>query len=392
MDIAHIRDQIPTTKHVVYLNTGWSGPSPQAVLDAIGQMLAFENAEGPTSRPVLDRHREVKAEARVAFAQLVGASAEEITLTDNTTRGINIVLNGLRWQPGDEIVTDNLEHGSGLVPSYYLRRRHGVAVRIVKLTAADSEANIIQKLEDAITSRTRLLLLSHIMYSTGLRLPLAEVQRMAHRRGARVLVDAAQSPGQIPLDMRALDSDYYAGPAHKWVLGPDGVGFLYVRRELLPELDPAEVSGHAALRYDQEGDFEPATDSSEKFELTTMSAPLLAGAIEALRFLQEVGMEAVQARWETLTEQLRQHLGAIPGVTVTSPAAGPTASGLVTFVPSGWEPRALVDALWARDKIVARAVNYPPGVRASVDFFNNEEDLDRLVGALRALITSGPPK
>ena len=108
MDIVAIRQKIPTTQNVIYLNTGWSGPSPQSVLDAISQMLIFESTQGPTSRPVLDKHREVKAAARAAFAGLVGASPEEIVLTENTTRGINIVLSGLSWQPGDEIVTDDL--------------------------------------------------------------------------------------------------------------------------------------------------------------------------------------------------------------------------------------------------------------------------------------------
>ena len=390
MDIVAIRQKIPTTKNVLYFNTGWSGPSPQSVLDAISQMLTFESAQGPTSRPVLDKHREAKAAARAAFASMVGASPEEIVLTENTTRGINIVLSGLTWQPGDEIVTDDLEHSSGLVPSYQLRNRYGVSVKIATLSPADNEASILEKLEEAISPRTRLLVLSHIMYSTGLRIPLGEVQRMAHRRGARVVVDAAQSLGQIPLDMAALESDYYAMPAHKWALGPDGVGALYVRKDLLRELVPTAVSGHAALSYDQAGQFEPALDSPEKFELTTSSAALLAGATAALEFLQTVGMEQIEARWQALAEHLRQTLSAIPGVLVTSPPAGPTACGLVTFVPGGWEPRALVDALWARQKIVARAVSYPPAARISVDFFNTEEELDCVVDTVRTLIKEGP--
>ena len=146
----------------------------------------------------------------------------------------------------------------------------------------------------------------------------------------------------------------------------------------------------ATLSYDQAGQFEPALDSPEKFELTTSSAALLSGATAALEFLQTIGMEQIEARWQALAEYLRQKLSAIPGVLVTSPSAGPTACGLVTFVPSGWEPRPLVDALWARQKIVARAVSYPPGARISVDFFNTEEELDCVVDTVRALIKEGP--
>lgn len=394
MDIKSIRAGIPTTKNVIYLNTGFSGPSPQAVKDAIDEMLTFENDLGPTSRPVLDRHRENKAATRAAFARMMGATPEEIVLTENTTRGINIALNGLPWQPGDEIVTDDLEHSSGLVPSYQMRALHGVAVKIVQLAVSDSEGMIVEKLESAMTPRTRLLVLSHIMFSSGVRIPLGEIQRMAHRRGARVLVDGAQTLGHIPLDMKALDADYYAVPAHKWLLGPEGVGALFVRRELLSGLVPTAVSGHAASSYDQAGKYEPAMDSPEKFELTTSSAPLLAGASAAISFLDAAGgMQEIEARGRSLTERLRRGLLEAPGVRVTSPLAGPTSCGLVTFVPGKWEPKELVEMLWEQEKVVARSVGYPsPGVRLSVDFFNTEEELDKVIETIRTLVRDGAGK
>ncbi len=394
MDIKSIRAGIPTTKNVIYLNTGFSGPSPQVVKDAIDEMLTFENDLGPTSKPVLERHRENKAATRAAFARMMGATPEEIVLTENTTRGINIALNGLPWQPGDEIVTDDLEHSSGLVPSYQMRALRGTSVKIVPLSVSDSEGVIVEKLESAMTPRTRLLVLSHIMFSSGVRIPLGEIQRMAHRRGARVLVDGAQTLGHIPLNMKALDADYYAVPAHKWLLGPEGVGALFVRRELLSGLVPTAVSGHAASSYDQAGQYEPAMDSPEKFELTTSSAPLLAGASAAISFLDGAGgMQEIEARGRSLAERLRRGLREAPGVTMTSPPAGPTSCGLVTFVPGDWEPKELVDMLWEREKVVARSVGYPsPGVRFSVDFFNTEEELDKVIEIIRTLVRDGAGK
>ena len=392
MDIATIRNQIPATRNVIYFNTGFSGPSPQPVVDAIVRILQFESEEGPTSPQVQQKLREDRSATRGTFAGMLGASAEEITLTDNTTHGINIVLNGLPWQSGDEIVTDDLEHASGLVPAYHLREHHDVAVRIVQLTAQDDTETILRILEDAVTPRTKLFLLSHIMYTTGLCIPLAEIQQLAHSKGVRVLVDGAQSLGHVPLDMHALHCDYYAVPAHKWLLGPGGVGALYTQRDLLPELTPTAVSSKAALSYDQAGHYEPSMSSPEKFELTTSSSPLLAGAAAAIQFLQEIGMDHIQARWQDLTAYLRGRLSTVPGITVTSPSAGPTASGLVTFAAEGWEPRALVNALWEREKIVIRPVPYPSGVRVSVDFFNTEQELDCVVDTLRTLLREGPPQ
>ena len=390
MDFNTIRKQIPATQQVVYLNTGWSGPSPQPVVDAIVNAVRYENDEGPTCPPVFEHHKAIRVAARADFATMLGVTPEEITLTSNTTHGLNLVLSGLDWRAGDELITDDLEHSSGLVPAYYLRERHGVNVKIVHLNALDSADTVVDKLEQAITSRTRLFVLSHIMYTTGLCIPLADINKMAHAKGVQVLVDAAQSLGQLPLDMKAMDCDYYAGPGHKWLLGPEGTGALYIRRDLLPSVTPIAVAGRSALSHDHAGNFEPAIDTPEKFELTSANGPMLAGVSAAVAFLQGIGMDNIEGRWRDLTERLRQRLAAIPGVAVTSPAAGPTACGLVTWTVDGWEPRSLVEALWQQEKINIRAVGYPPGVRASVDFFNSEDEMDLVADTVRKLAAKGP--
>jgi L-cysteine/cystine lyase len=390
MDVTAIRKQIPATQKVIYLNTGWSGPSPQPVVDAIVAALQRENDGGPTTPPIAEFNRAARPRARAAYAGLLGVTPEEITLTGNTTHGLNIVLSALTWRSGDEIITTDLEHGSGLVPSYNLRERYGVAVRIVHIAPLDTIPAIVAALEAAITARTRLILLSHIMYTSGLLMPLAEINQMAHRHGVQVLVDGAQTFGQIPLDLDAMACDYYAGPGHKWLLGPEGSGALYVRRDLLPVLQPAEVSSHAARAWDNTGNFEPAADSSEKFELTSTNAPMLTGVVAAIDFLQALGLPAIQQRWQGLAQQLRERLAAVPGVAVTSPPAGPTACGLVTFTVAGWDPRPLVAELWEREKIVIRAVPFPAGVRASVEFFNTEAEIDHVAATVAALAKAGP--
>ncbi|MBM2826305.1 MAG: Aminotran 5 protein [Dehalococcoidia bacterium] len=389
MDINKARLEIPATQKTIYLNHGWSGPSPRRVVEAIKERLEYENDEGPTSPHVQESRRGIKSEARGAFARFIGAAPEEIVLTDNTTDGINIILNGLPWREGDELVTTSLEHGSGLVPSYYLRRREGVKVTIVELDAGDDTSTVLSKFEAAMGPRTRLLLVSHVMYRNGLRLPLKELQEMAHRHGAMVLVDAAQSMGHLALNMPALGCDFYAMPAHKWLLGPDGVGALYIRRELIPQVEPSKMAGGAATSYDTTGNFEPRVDEVRKYELTTSSTPLLAGAAAAVEFLEEAGMAAVEARILELSARLRRSLLPVPGLTLTSPLGGELASGLVSFALSGQEPRSLVEALWNRYKIVARSVNEPPGVRFSVHFFNTEEELDKTAQAVKDLAKAG---
>ncbi|MBI4216781.1 MAG: aminotransferase class V-fold PLP-dependent enzyme [Chloroflexi bacterium] len=392
MDIAAVRRQIPALARTLYFNTGWSGPSPTPVLEAIKAQLDYENNYGPTARPVLDARRQLTERTRQAVAGLIGATPQEITLTQNTTEGLNLVLGGLTWRPGDEVVTTNLEHSSGIVPLYYLRRRKRVRVRIADLRGAETPAAVLERLEAALTPRTRLLCLSHVMYTTGLLLPAREIQELARSRGVPVLWDAAQSVGHLPVNMKELGCDYYALPGHKWLLGPDGTGALFVRRDLIPQLQPPKVGGRAAAAYDFLGHMTPNTQEITKFELTTTSGPLWAGMVAAIEFLQNLGTENTWKRVRALSELAVAKLAEAPGVSIVSPRHPKLATGLVTFALEGagpqprkpgvspWEqPHPLVSHLWERGQIVARWVGETPGVRLSVEFFNTEAELDRVV-------------
>ncbi len=385
MDVNFLRSQIPATRKVIYMNTGWSGPNPAPVLDKIREWLDYEANESPTSPHVLERHRQLQQDTRIAVARLINASPEEISLTQNTTEGINIILNGMAWRAGDELVTTNLEHASGIVPCYYIARRKRVKIRIVDLIGVNTPSLILERFESAITPKTRLILLSHVMYLNGLCLPLKEIQALASDRNILVLVDAAQSAGQMPLDMKDLGCDFYSLPGHKWLLGPDGTGALYIRNELIPHIQPAKVGHHAVSSYDFKGNWEPEIQSIRKFELTTFSDPLLAGFIAATDFLMGIGLQSIQERVCSLSNKTAERLSSISGVTVTSPRHPQLVSGLVSFSVEGADPQIVVNHLWEHSKIVCRWVNDPPGVRLSLDFFNTGDEIEKVVDCLKEL-------
>ena len=389
MDLAAIRQQIPATQKTIYLNTGWSGPSPLPVMERVWEWLEYENREGPTSKPVMEHHRELLQTARGAVAGLINATPEEVSLTQNTTEGMNLVVNGIDWHQGDEVVTCDLEHPSVLVPAYFLRQRHGVKVKVVEVPPAAGKAEVLERFAQALSPRTRLLFLSHIQFSCGLRLPAPELAELAHQRGAWLLLDGAQGAGHMALDMRELDCDFYAMPGHKWLLGPDGVGALYVRRELISELQPWKVGGRAAQSFDRTGNLTPRNDEITKFELTTTSTPLFAGMVAAIEFLQEIGIPATQERALALGSRAAEQLASIPGVTVTSPRDPETRSGLVTFTVQGKEPVQVVDALWEQGKVVARSVQWPPGVRLATTFFITEDEIDQVCALVSELAGQG---
>ena len=269
---------------------------PKSVVQAVTDRVEYESYNGPTSPPVYQSGREIQQKAREGVAALLNVSPQEIVLTQCTTDGLNLVVNGLDWREGDEVITFGLEHSSVLIPAYLLPSRHGVRLKVLDLSPTDTHEEILSRVAEAISPRTRLLFFSHIQYTCGLRMPAEGLRKLTKDAGVQMLIDGAQTAGHIALDLRALDCDFYSIPGQKWLLGPDGTGALFIRQDLIPSVAPTRVSGRAAASYDEHGSFDPSTDTIDKFLLTTSSAPLAAGFAEAVAFHHEMGVEAVEAR------------------------------------------------------------------------------------------------
>ena len=389
IDVANIRKSIPVCQRMVYLNTGWSGPSPVQVVDAIKDRLDYEMEQGPTGAEVIRRAQEIREDARQRVAALLNASPDEICLTKNTTDGLNIVINGLPWQEGDEIITCSLEHSSVLVPSYFTQSRHGVKMRVLPMASNEPREDILSKIEGAINDRTKLVFLSHIEYSSGLRMPVNEIRSMTRDRGIWMLLDGAQTAGHISLDMRDIDCEFYSIPGQKWLLGSEGVGALYIRHDMIPTVAPTQVGGRAVVHYEEPVNIEPNIASMDKFLVSSTSTALQAGLVEAVKFIQDAGMAAIEERNLDLASSLKAALSDIPRVTVGSPMDRQSSSGLVTFNIDGVEPESLVSYLWEQHGIVVRRVEYPPSVRVSLHFFNTEEEVATLVEAVRQKAAAG---
>jgi len=353
--------------------------------------LNLEVSGGPTTRHVLTERMAAGDRFRAAVARMLNADPEEIAITANTTDGLNIVINGLDYNPGDNVVTSFVEHSSGLVPLYYLGQRQGVEVRIVPVHAADSPGALAEGFADAIDARTKLVLISEIAYSTGQLLPLNEIVEAAHRQGAAVVVDGAQTAGHLPIDVRASDVDYYALPSHKWLCGPDGLGALYVRRDRIADLEPAKVSGHAAASYDHEGNFVPQRDDIRKFELTTVSGALLAGAAAAVALYLESGPQAVWDRVRDLNRYAEARFSSIAGVSVESPRSEATRTGLFAFGVAGEQAARVSAYLQLTAHVVCRYVPEFNTVRLSLHAYNTEAEIDAIATAVERAVREGIP-
>ena len=368
MDPETLRADIPALADCTYLNTGASGPSPTRVLDAVTEFQHRHKVEAPCGDGMYRMAMAEQQRAREAVAGFVGAAPEEIALTRNTVEGINHVSTGIDWDEGDVVVRTDLEHPAGELPWERMADLHGIEVREL-----DTEAGrlSLEALKDAVAD-ARLLCLSSLSWNYGTSLPVADAVDIAHDAGARVLVDAVQSPGQVPLDVHEWGADFVAASGHKWLLGAWGSGFLYVDRDALDSLEPDRI-GYFSVDREAEGDGYAYAPDASRFELGTTALGPYVGLAESVDLFEELGMDTVQSRIERLTDRLKDGLGD----RLLSPRA--YESGLVSF--SDPAPDETAERL-ASEGIRIRSIPDPHACRVSVHAFNTAEDIDRLLDAL----------
>jgi L-cysteine/cystine lyase len=342
------RAQFPVLERFAYLNAGSAGPLPRAAVEATTARLERDLAEGRSGTAYIEEFLELRERIRHGIAAVLDTTPELVALTDSTTRGCQIVLAGLGLGPDDEIVTSDEEH-FGLTGQL-----HGSGARVV-VAEADEEALLA-----AVTPRTRLVAVSHVLWTTGRRLDLA---RLRPPDGPPLLVDGAQSAGAIPVDLG--DVDFYTVSAQKWLCAPEPTGALYVRD---PELLNVALPGFlAAQTHEADGSFVPR-GGAQRFDSGWIGAATLAGLEAALGVHPEWRYRAAAKAAARCRELLAPH------VEVVTPAGHST---LVSFQPRG-NPTELVAALAERDVMVREL----PGrnlVRASCGWWTSEDDLRRLV-------------
>jgi len=366
MDPEELRDEIPAVDDTVYLNTGASGPSPRPVVEAATDFLERHEYEAHAAGdPYSMAYGEIGA-AREHVAEFVGADPDDLALTNSTADGISRIAAAVDWDAGDTVAYTDLEHPAGILPWERAADVHDLDTRVLETERGRVDMDAVKD----VVSEASLLCVSSLSWNYGTQLPVAEIVDVAHDAGARVVVDAVQSPGQHPVDVAEWGADAVAAAGHKWLLGLWGAGFLHVASEFAAELEPRRASYRSVDDPSAPGC--DLTAGAGKLEIGTVSPAPHVALGTAIDRIRAVGMDTVQSRIERLTDRLKSGLGE----RLLSPRE--YESGLVTFRAD--DPDELVDRL-GEDGVVIRSL--PDGtVRASIHVFNTAADVDRLLGAL----------
>ena len=356
IDPAGFRSQFPVLRRTVYLNAGTEGPMPQAAADAVRERVELELEGGRSGRPFIEGVLGLARELRAAYARVLRCDPDCVALTGSTTDGVNTVLSGLTFSPGDEILTSDEEHPGLLAPLGRLQRTAGVRVRVAPFG----------ELVDHIEARTRLVACSHVSWVSGRVVDSAGLRAS----GVPFLLDGAQGIGAVPTDVGDLGCSFYAGSGQKWLCGPEGSGALYVAPDQLDELT-VPWPGYGSLADAREALTSGPADHAARFDHGFPPALRSTWALAALGVLEQAGWEWVYDRSAGLAADLAQALEA-RGRTV-----GPR--GRCTLVAWSAPDADAEVARLADEGIVVRSIPSHGLVRVSVGAWTSPEDLDRLV-------------
>lgn len=384
-----------TAQDIAYLDNAATAQRPQCVLDAVRRFYCEQNANPlrglyPLSIAATDAYEN----AREAVRRFLNAkSATEIVFTRNTTEGLNLAAYsyGLSHiKAGDEVVVSILEHHSDLLPWQMVCRQTGASLKF--LDCEPDGSLDLNKAEALITDRTKLVAVTHVSNVVGRVNPIRQLADMAHKHGAVMVVDGAQSTPHIPVDVQALDADFLAFSGHK-VYGPMGIGVLYGRRALLEEMPPFLTGGEMIESVSREGAV--FAELPQKFEAGTVNAAGAAGLHAAINYVQSVGFDTMHRQELALTARTLAGMADMPHIHVIGSDRPEEHNGIVTFTVEGVHPHDVSEIL-ACDGVDVRAghhcaqpllqhLGYSATVRASFAFYNTEEEVDRLLQSLSTI-------
>jgi selenocysteine lyase/cysteine desulfurase len=391
-DLARARGQTPGCEEVLHFNNAGAALMPEPVLEATVSHLRLEARIGGYEAAA--QAEDALERVYDAAASLIGCHREEIAVVENATRAWDMAFYSLPFGPGDRILTAVAEYASNFIAYLQVARRTGARVEVVP---NDEQGRIsVEALRDMMDDDVRLISLTHVPTNGGLVNPAAAVGEVAREAGVLYLLDACQSVGQLPLDVGEIGCDMLSATGRKYLRGPRGTGFLYVRRGILEDLEPPFLDLHAAT-WTARDRFRVRPDA-RRFENWETNFAGKVGLGVAVDYALQWGIEAIRDRVQHLAEHLRTRLHEVAGVTVRD--LGVVRCGIVTFTVEEKTPETVVRAL--SEHGINTSVSPPSStlldmesrnldglVRASVHYYNSEEEVERFCETLESIVSKG---
>ena len=389
MDIARAQAETPGAANVLHFNNAGSSLMPQPVLDATVDHLNLEAQIG--GYEAADQQEAQIERFYSAAAELLNCDPDEIAFIENATRAWDMAFYAIPFQLGDRILTARAEYASNVIAFLQMAEQRGVSVEVIP--SEETGELSVSALREMMDEHVKLIAMTHVPTNGGLVNPAAEVGQVAQEAGVLYLLDACQSVGQMPVDVQAIGCDMLSTTGRKYLRGPRGTGFLYVRREVIPVLEPPMLDLHAA-QWTAPDQF-ITRDDARRFENWETNYAGKVGLTTALEYAMGWGLDAIYARVRELASSLRACLRDIPGVTVTD--IGTEQCGIVTFMVAG-HPASDIQQTLSRQAIhvttsstsstrfdmEARGLTLI--VRASVHYYNDEAEIARFCAAIREIV------
>ena len=386
--LAAVRAALPSLSAAIQLNTGSVGPLPAESAAAMRQLEDYERDFGRAQPEYWTETAQRIDEARAGVAAVIGADLDEVALTHAVTDGMNAGTWALDWSKGDRAVTSCHEHPGGVGPLYMICDRFGVDLAFAEFSGDASDDEIIAEFDRLITPATKLVSISHVLWTSGLVMPVRRIADLAHERGALVLVDGAQAAGAIPVNVHDLGADMYALPAQKWLLGPEGLGALWVRKELLERARSTFATYFTFSAVDSRGTRDLQVDA-RRFQVVGYHRPSIVGMARSIGWLSMyVGLDFVYRRGAEMARRAADLLAAIDGVELLTPRD--RMAGLISFRIRGWDIDTAMEELQTRTFCIMRTLPAVNALRISVGFWATEDEIDRFLDGVRLLAAHTP--
>ena len=379
-----IKRDFAVTRKTIYMNNGAIAPTPLSTIKAMTDFMLKCAEAGPDVPQTSEYVTSLLDELRTRVAHLINCDRDEVVLVQSTTEGLNIAANGVDWKHGDAMVVrgGRHEHYANYLPWVSLSQRKGVQLR--ELAIDDSGYFDLGDLEKLIKG-ARLITMSHALYNTGAIMPLEEVGRVAQQNNALFCVDAAQSVGTIPIDVKKMGCDFMAFPGFKWLCGPTGIGAFYCSKKASELLSPQAIGSESATLSEQNAI--SYLDMPARFQAGFRNYPGAAGLEASLRYVLRIGLESVRKKNMKAAGILRDVIGKIPDVRLYGPDDENKRTSIVTFTAST-DSSILVKKL-EQNNIIFASRDIGGGkkaVRAAPHFFNSEEEAETAASYVKNLL------